>query len=137
MTHTRKIAMTGIQCACLYSRRPTNAVIRNPAIGSTIRAGISDSRLISSSPARRRTSRAQGAGEQASEGSQSYVSEPAEQATQRSAVPQRADMTAADRSLAHRVVFVHERRLLVAVDRDQGPPADARLTRRDGHDHER
>src|SRR3954469_3944582 len=117
MTHTRKIAMTGIQCACLYSRRPTNAVIRNPAIGSTIRAGISDSRLISSSPARRRTSRAQGAGERGSERSQSYVSEPAEQATQRSTVPRRADMTATENgSLAHRVVFVHQRRLLVPVD---------------------
>ena len=31
--------MTGIQCACLSSRRPINAVIRNPAIGRTMSAG--------------------------------------------------------------------------------------------------
>ena len=43
MTHTARIARTGIQCACLPSRRPTSAVSRNPAIGSTSRSGASAS----------------------------------------------------------------------------------------------
>src|SRR3954469_25077100 len=110
MTHTRKIATTGIQCACLYSRRPTNAVIRNPAIGKMTRAGISDSRLIWSRLARRRAA---------------------------PAVPRRAEVTATQRSLAHGVVFVDQRRLLVAVDGDHDRKADGGLRRGHGHDHER
>src|SRR6185503_16708407 len=40
------------------------------------------------------------------------------------------------RSLAHRVVLVDQRRLLVAVDRDDDREADRRLGGGDGHDHE-
>src|SRR5436190_19505032 len=87
MTQTRKIAMTGIQCACLCSRRPINAVIRNPAIGSTIRAGIRLSSVTWSRLAH-------------------------------------ADVTATPRSLTHRVVFVHQRRLLVPVDGDHDRETD-------------
>src|SRR6185503_15223265 len=41
------------------------------------------------------------------------------------------------RSLAHRVVLVDQRRLLVAVDRDHDRQADRRLGRGHGHDEER
>src|SRR4051794_40176208 len=94
MTQTRKIAMTGIQCACLCSRRPTNAVIRNPAIGRMIRAGIRLSSVIWSRQAG-------------------------------------ADVTATQRSLAHRVVFVHQRGLLIPVDGDHDRETDRGLRRRD------
>ena len=41
MTQTAKIARTGIQWACLCSRRPMRAVSRNPAIGRTSSSGSS------------------------------------------------------------------------------------------------
>ena len=80
MTHTARIARTGIQCACLPSRRPIRAVNTNPAIGRT------------------------------------------EQ--------QRCQRLSSPLICAHRVVLVDQRRLLVAVDRDDDGQADGRLSRR-------
>src|SRR3954454_20298047 len=128
MTHATSTARTGTQWACFRSRRPATAVNPNPANGRTAIAGIKRSQFTRSClvyrEASRRTSRAQGAGEQRSEHSQSYVSEPADAATPRAAVPRRAESTASRHSSAHRVVFVDERRLLVSVDGDHDGEAD-------------
>ena len=42
MAHAPRMTSTGIQCACLPSRRPMSAVTAKPAMGRMTRSGISD-----------------------------------------------------------------------------------------------